>query len=1028
MLTIMARYSVFLAIGLLLGSAMPAWATKRCEPERILSGREGRPEVEIRSRIREHLDTVEKYGLENYRAHSDLGCLVRLYLMKLGDKTDHARKNLRKLTELTKKYSKSDELFQATLAQAKKAEVIDEWGYKDRYEGVEPYLAYLGRQVAFFKTPSAVADERAKQILRPLLCEAFAAEEERQAVESIKASSRDWSRLRPEAREQAAKNWQGWAGHRIGLCGTVVVTSQSVDELNRLYRNKAKEIARHQWRALLENAGTGAGDANHVTALLDDCRLPGKDDKVLVEAVRLLENSHTIETSQIDWPAYRTAWRTAVPANAPVMALANAVICLGARSMADGFVMRVKNARQALLTRFERKLKDDHLRLGDLTAALSFAEKADLGSKLEAVRRLQALLQQIRPGREVEWGDSLDILPSSLKDSVKHLYESVRAHGREEGFRLPLSEKPELKKLLEQAGVWEQLQNSRRRWVLWDKVEKKYLMKGDLEIAVKATVANLTLEHQALRKLQKALQKAHFDGAWEWQNSYALILPSALRKELIGLLNHAVAEDLEQRAGLQLSALSPALKNLLTQTDVLNKLRKAGEQWKNTVRNANGRIKQALREGRLTKAIKDADQTGLAERTKKLRAAKAALAKAIDDREPWQAIDGVLPEVAEEINALRLHRSYDDTLSQAAQQLLADADRWGLMKQRSAEQYMAIQRLLAKAEAAVQDNRLTTPEKKNAYGRYQEVLSLDPENATAKRGIERIVEIYLQRAESALKKQVYRKVQRHLNKAQRIAPKALNVRRMQRKLDRHTKSNKAAKLLLEAGEAFDALRLTTPGHDNAYVRYKKVLKLDPENAEAKRGIKKIVEQYLYLAKPAMRKGNYDKTRTHLDKAEKIFREEKMFREEKILFWIVERYLRWTKSAMGREDYQNAQGYLRYLIEAQQVFLQKGNLPLAKQKMVGQLLSRAQIFENGLWLTKPGRANEPKENNALTHYKMALKLEPQNKRAINGVKRIINIYKDWFVREPDARQKRLYWETAEDISQFLKKITPSKKTP
>lgn len=55
-----------------------------------------------------------------------------------------------------------------------------------------------------------------------------------------------------------------------------------------------------------------------------------------------------------------------------------------------------------------------------------------------------------------------------------------------------------------------------------------------------------------------------------------------------------------------------------------------------------------------------------------------------------------------------------------------------------------VQRMLREAEMAFLDHRLTTPVGDNAWERYQKVLSLDPGNESATRGISDLVEKYLE--------------------------------------------------------------------------------------------------------------------------------------------------------------------------------------------------------------------------------------------------------------------------------------------
>ncbi|MDZ7685059.1 MAG: hypothetical protein U5O39_08710 [Gammaproteobacteria bacterium] len=62
-------------------------------------------------------------------------------------------------------------------------------------------------------------------------------------------------------------------------------------------------------------------------------------------------------------------------------------------------------------------------------------------------------------------------------------------------------------------------------------------------------------------------------------------------------------------------------------------------------------------------------------------------------------------------------------------------------------------------------------------------------------------------------------------------------------------------LLHEAEMAFEDARLTTPVDDNAYLRYLRVLSLDPENEAAAQGITAIVEKYLSWALEHAEAGN-----------------------------------------------------------------------------------------------------------------------------------------------------------------------------
>ncbi len=69
---------------------------------------------------------------------------------------------------------------------------------------------------------------------------------------------------------------------------------------------------------------------------------------------------------------------------------------------------------------------------------------------------------------------------------------------------------------------------------------------------------------------------------------------------------------------------------------------------------------------------------------------------------------------------------------------------------------------------------------------------------------------------------------------------------------------KIDKWLLEADILFRMDRLTSPEFDNAYERYRTVIRFDKKNKRAVEGIKKIVDRYLYLADLVVSKKEYYK--------------------------------------------------------------------------------------------------------------------------------------------------------------------------
>lgn len=85
--------------------------------------------------------------------------------------------------------------------------------------------------------------------------------------------------------------------------------------------------------------------------------------------------------------------------------------------------------------------------------------------------------------------------------------------------------------------------------------------------------------------------------------------------------------------------------------------------------------------------------------------------------------------------------------------------------------------------------------------------------------------------------------------------------------------------LLELGRRAEAaLRLTTPEHDNALGYYRETLQLDPANAAAQEGLRRIVEHYISLAGQALAQGRAAKAEEYLAKAASIDSDHPIIRE------------------------------------------------------------------------------------------------------------------------------------------------------
>ncbi len=168
-----------------------------------------------------------------------------------------------------------------------------------------------------------------------------------------------------------------------------------------------------------------------------------------------------------------------------------------------------------------------------------------------------------------------------------------------------------------------------------------------------------------------------------------------------------------------------------------------------------------------------------------------------------------------------------------------------------AERAKNIESLLAQAGKAWKEKRLTDPEKDCAFWFYSRILALDPKNADAWQGIDRINNYYGTQAEKALAEQRFQEADRYLQKGLQVFPENRRLVALQEGMEAR-KRQYVVELVGKAERALRRDNLTTPAETCAYTYYKKILKLDKRNEAALDGIDRIADRYAELAEDAYR--------------------------------------------------------------------------------------------------------------------------------------------------------------------------------
>jgi serine/threonine protein kinase len=179
--------------------------------------------------------------------------------------------------------------------------------------------------------------------------------------------------------------------------------------------------------------------------------------------------------------------------------------------------------------------------------------------------------------------------------------------------------------------------------------------------------------------------------------------------------------------------------------------------------------------------------------------------------------------------------------------------------------------------------------------------------------------------------------------------------------------------LKEAQNNLDAWNLTAPKGRNAYYYYQEVLKRDPQNTAAQQGIQDVAERYAQLADREMNRSNYQKSLDYIATGLSVDSENRRL-------WSL-------KDEVNRRIAQE------------------------QQRKIQRLLVQANDCLNAYKLTKPS------EDNALYYFRQVEKLDPGNKEARRGRRKIADRYAQLAEKEMnsfDYDNARRYIATGLDV--------------
>lgn len=181
--------------------------------------------------------------------------------------------------------------------------------------------------------------------------------------------------------------------------------------------------------------------------------------------------------------------------------------------------------------------------------------------------------------------------------------------------------------------------------------------------------------------------------------------------------------------------------------------------------------------------------------------------------------------------------------------------------------------LLQTCAEHLQANRLTSGQGGTAFTCYHEVLTQDPSNNEAKQGVKAIETRYVGWAEEALIAGRLQEASQHLARLAQVNPESPLLLKLQEQLNQPTpkniQDNGIDALLKTCADHFAAKRLTSGKQGTAFDCYQQVLKQDPDNVAAKKGLQSIEETYIHWVNSALANNNVQRAQLFLQKLQQV---------------------------------------------------------------------------------------------------------------------------------------------------------------
>lgn len=206
--------------------------------------------------------------------------------------------------------------------------------------------------------------------------------------------------------------------------------------------------------------------------------------------------------------------------------------------------------------------------------------------------------------------------------------------------------------------------------------------------------------------------------------------------------------------------------------------------------------------------------------------------------------------------------------------------------------------------------------------------------------------------------------------------------------------------LIQAQISFNENRLTTPDDDNALAYYRQVLKLDPDDPDAEKGIVRIIDKYKVMASTALKEKKYDQALKLIGKARAVDPDNKPDNEQdnqelEITEWLITGDMYASKGQFNLPENKNARHYyqkvLKQMPENKQAILRIAEIevliPLYQVSQAGALSEKIPEYKRLLSELDTATASHGPENTAdlkrriISQIKDDIQLQKEQKQPI-----------------------------------------------